>query len=91
VRNSLRGWVVKYAKKNIAITGQSVSKLNQFPPICFTGSISRGEIVFRIWFLVGTGEPRKMVTDKLRSYGVAHRELMPDVIHDTSQYADNRA
>ena len=23
------------------------------------------------------GEPRKIVTDKLRSYGVAHRELMP--------------
>jgi len=27
----------------------------------------------------------------LRSYGVAHRELLPDVIHDTSQYANNRA
>jgi putative transposase len=27
------------------------------------------------------GEPRKIVTDKLRSYNVAHREL----IHDTSQ------
>jgi len=37
------------------------------------------------------GEPRKIVTDKLRSYGVAHRELMPEVIHDTSQYANNRA
>jgi len=37
------------------------------------------------------GEPRKIVTDKLRSYGVAHRELMPDVVHDTSQYANNRA
>jgi putative transposase len=37
------------------------------------------------------GEPRKVVTDKLRSYGVAHRELTPDVIHDTSQYANNRA
>jgi len=37
------------------------------------------------------GEPRKIVTDKLRSYGVAHRELMPDVFHDTSQYANNRA
>jgi putative transposase len=36
-------------------------------------------------------EPRKIVTDKLRSYGVAHRELMPDVIHDTSRYANNRA
>ncbi len=36
-------------------------------------------------------EPRRIVTDKLRSYGVAHRELMPDTIHDTSQYANNRA
>ena len=36
-------------------------------------------------------EPRKIVTDKLRSYGVAHRELIPDTIHDTSQYSNNRA
>ena len=37
------------------------------------------------------GEPRKIVTDKLRSYGVAHRELMPDVIHSSEQYENNRA
>jgi len=37
------------------------------------------------------GEPRKIVADKLRSYGVAHRELIPEAIHDTSQYANNRA
>ncbi len=36
-------------------------------------------------------EPRKIVTDKLRNYSVAHRELIPDTIHDTSQYANNRA
>ncbi len=36
-------------------------------------------------------EPRKLVTDKLRSYSVAHRELIPNTIHDTSQYANNRA
>ncbi len=36
-------------------------------------------------------EPRKIVTDKLRSYSVAHRELIPNTIHDTSQYANNRA
>ena len=36
-------------------------------------------------------EPRNIVTDKLRSYGVAHRELIPDTIHDASQYANNRA
>jgi transposase-like protein len=27
---------------------------------------------------------------KHRGYGVAHRELIPDTIHDTSQYANNR-
>jgi putative transposase len=32
-----------------------------------------------------------VVTEKLRSYGVAHRELIPDVIHDNSQYENNRA
>jgi putative transposase len=36
-------------------------------------------------------EPRKIVTDKLRSYDVAHRELIPNSIHDKSQYANNRA
>ncbi len=37
------------------------------------------------------GNPRKIITDKLGSYRVAHRELIPDIIHDTSQYANNRA
>ena len=37
------------------------------------------------------GEPRKIVMDKLRSYGVTHRDLIPDTIHDTTQYANNRA
>ena len=36
-------------------------------------------------------EPRKIVTDKLRSYPVAHRELMADAIHSTQQYENNRA
>ena len=36
-------------------------------------------------------EPRKIVTDKLRSYGVAHRELIPGTIHSTQQYENNRA
>jgi putative transposase len=36
-------------------------------------------------------EPRKIVTDKLRSYPVACRELMPDTIHSTKQYENNRA
>ena len=37
------------------------------------------------------GEPRKIVTDKLRSYDVAHRELIPEFIHNNDQYANNRA
>ena len=35
-------------------------------------------------------EPRKIVTDKLRSYPVAHREVMSEAIHVTDQYANNR-
>ena len=35
--------------------------------------------------------PRRIVTDGLKSYGVAHRELMPDVRHRTSRYLNNRA
>ena len=29
------------------------------------------------------------MTDKLRSYGVAHRELIPEAIHSTEQYENN--
>jgi len=36
------------------------------------------------------GEPRKIVTDKLRSYEVAHQEVFPESIHVTDQYANNR-
>ena len=35
--------------------------------------------------------PRVLVTDKLASYGVAHRELMPSVQHRQSRYLNNRA
>ena len=42
--------------------------------------------------LKGQGsEPRRLVTDKLRSYGAAHRTIMPSVIHVTERYANNRA
>ncbi len=37
------------------------------------------------------GEPRRLVTDKLRSYAVAQRTVMPSVIHDTRRYRNNRA
>ena len=35
--------------------------------------------------------PRQIVTDKLRSYGIAQRELIPDTTHNTARYANNRA
>ena len=53
------------------------------------GAAAKG--FFRRLLRSHAGEPRKIVTDKLRSYGVAHLELMPDVIHSTEQYENNRA
>jgi putative transposase len=35
--------------------------------------------------------PRVIVTDKLRSYGVAQRQLLPDVEHRQNRYLNNRA
>jgi putative transposase len=35
--------------------------------------------------------PRRLVTDKLRSYSAAHRTVMPSVTHSTRQYENNRA
>jgi putative transposase len=35
--------------------------------------------------------PRVIVTDKLRSYGVARRQLLPKVEHRQSQYLNNRS
>lgn len=31
-----------------------------------------------------------MYTENVRRYGVAHRALIPDTIHNTTQYAINR-
>jgi putative transposase len=36
-------------------------------------------------------EPRTIVTDKLGSYAVARRRLLPGTIYDTRRYANNRA
>jgi putative transposase len=36
-------------------------------------------------------KPRRLVTDGLRSYGGAHRALLPDVRHRKSRYLNNRA
>jgi len=36
-------------------------------------------------------KPRRLVTDGLRSYGVAQRAILPNVRHRTSRYLNNRA
>lgn len=42
--------------------------------------------------LAGLGrKPRTSRTDKLRSYAVAHKELLPGAVHDSRRYADNLA
>jgi putative transposase len=42
--------------------------------------------------LKGEGRtPRRLITDKLRSYTAAHRCVMPSVVHSTRQYENNRA
>ena len=35
--------------------------------------------------------PWQLVTDKLRSYQSAHREIFPSVMHRTERYENNRA
>jgi putative transposase len=34
--------------------------------------------------------PRRVTTDKLKSYSAAHREVMAPVVHSTEQYENNR-
>ncbi|HEV7266742.1 MAG TPA: DDE-type integrase/transposase/recombinase [Falsiroseomonas sp.] len=36
-------------------------------------------------------KPKRLVTDGLRSYGAARREVLPNVRHRTSRYLNNRA
>jgi putative transposase len=35
--------------------------------------------------------PWRMITDKLKSYSAAHREVLPSVPHSTEQYENNRS
>ena len=39
----------------------------------------------------GDVKPRELVTDKLGSYGVAHRDLEPEATHNNQQYHNNRS
>ena len=61
--------------------------------MCFFRDAERtaAKAFFKPLLKVYRNEPRKMVTDKSRSYGVAYRELGPDTIDDTTQYVNNWA
>ena len=45
---------------------------------------------FRRLILSNGEESRKIVTDKLRSYGVARREVIPEAIHVNDRYTNKR-
>jgi len=52
----------------------------------------RAAIRFFRKLLKGRGcVPRRLITDKLRSYPAACRTVMPSVVHRTDRYANNRA
>ena len=52
----------------------------------------RAAIQFFRKLLKGQGcVPRRLITDKLRSYPAACRTVMPSVVHRTDRYANNRA
>ena len=63
-------------------------KRHRFPPDI---------ISYAVWLYHRFNPSNRDVEDRLAergisvSYGVAHRELMPDVIHNTARYANNRA
>jgi putative transposase len=58
------------------------------PSGCTIGAAKR----FFRKLLKGQGSvPWQLVTGKLKSYGTAHRDLMPSVDHNTHRYANNRA
>ncbi len=48
------------------------------------------ERFFRKMLKTQGATPCQLVTDKMKSYGAAHRTTMPSVTHKTSRYANNR-
>jgi putative transposase len=52
----------------------------------------RAAVRFFRTLLKGQGcVPRRLITDKLRSYSAARRTVVPSVVHCTDRYANNRA
>jgi len=53
--------------------------------------VQAAKYFFKCLLTNNQGNPSKIINDKLGSYKVAHSELMPAVIHYTSQYANNKS
>jgi hypothetical protein len=66
----------------------NIYKRHRFPPNVISVAAKH---FFKRLIRSYQGEPRKIVTDKLRSYGATHRELIPETIHVIDLYANNRA
>ncbi len=48
------------------------------------------ERFFRKMLKAQGSTPCQLITDKMKSYGAAHRTTMPSVTHETGRYANNR-
>ena len=69
-----------------------MTRRKPFDVVIIGGSNRRAASRFFRKLLKGQGrEPRRLITDKLRSYAAASRTVMPSVVHVTDQYANNRA
>lgn len=76
----------QYLRRAVAQDGDVIDTLVQ--------SRRNGRAAERLFhkLLNGQGKaPLRLVTDKLKSYGAAHRMFMPSVNHETQRYANNRA
>jgi len=83
------------AERNISVSYEAIRLwINKFG---FTKRLRRrhagfGDTYFldEVFVKIG-GMPREIVKEKLRSYSVAHRSLMPGARHNPQKYANNRA
>ena len=58
---------------------------------CRVGAKESGQKFFRKLLKGLTYVPRVIITDKLKSYSAAEREILPGVEHRQSRYLNNRS
>lgn len=76
----------------VILVGGFIPCLNAcFVPATYLRDGAAAKRFFKQLVRSGGTELRKIVTDTLRSYGVAHRQFIPDTIHSNQQYENNRA